>query len=142
MQASRSVSDAEQQQQLLAEGSEAADFISSSIVQAVANDRGSYGAFACQAAGPCSSGPSPLLQWLGMPCCPQRSACRERHSWQATCWLLAAPLPASPTPPHQQPVPALLPPPAAEMTIVGEHLGGLVEEVTPDMKLPRERKTK
>ena len=67
VQTSRSVSNAEQQQQLLAEGSEAAEFISSSIVQAVANDRGSYGAVPCRqwVLARCSSAPSPLLQgWL------------------------------------------------------------------------------
>lgn len=40
---------------------------------------------------------------------------------------------AKPEPPPQ-------PAPAAEMTIGEDHVGGLVEEVTPDMKLPRERK--
>jgi hypothetical protein len=59
VQTSRSVTDAEQQQQLLAEGSEAADFISSSIVQAVANDRGSYGEPACRAAALAPVDPCP-----------------------------------------------------------------------------------
>ncbi|KAI7839687.1 hypothetical protein COHA_006495 [Chlorella ohadii] len=67
----RGVANTEQQQQMLAEGSEAADFIRTSIVQAAMNDRGAY-----------------------------------------------------------------------EMTIGEEQIGGLVEEITPDMKLPRERKKK
>lgn len=33
-------------------------------------------------------------------------------------------------------------PACAEMKIGEDHLGGLVEEVTPDMKLPKERKKK
>lgn len=44
VQESRDVSNQEQQQQLMAEGSEAADFIRTSIVQAAMNDRGTYGA--------------------------------------------------------------------------------------------------
>lgn len=68
---SRGVSDAQQVQEMLAEGNEAAEFIRSSIVQATMNERGAY-----------------------------------------------------------------------EMAIQEQHLGGVVEEVTPDMKLPRERKKK
>ncbi|EFN51348.1 hypothetical protein CHLNCDRAFT_141064 [Chlorella variabilis] len=68
---SRHVSDPAQRQQLLQEGSEAADFIRTSIVQAASNERGAF-----------------------------------------------------------------------EMKIGEDHLGGLVEEVTPDMKLPKERKKK
>lgn len=44
MQTSRGVSDAQQVQEMLAEGNEAAEFIRSSIVQATMNERGAYGA--------------------------------------------------------------------------------------------------
>ncbi len=44
VQGSRGVSDPEQLQQMLSEGSEAADFIRGGIVQATMNERGAYGA--------------------------------------------------------------------------------------------------
>ncbi|KAL4420310.1 hypothetical protein ABPG77_010215 [Micractinium sp. CCAP 211/92] len=68
---SRGVSDPEQLQQMLSEGSEAADFIRGGIVQATMNERGAY-----------------------------------------------------------------------KMAIQEQHLGGVVEEITPDMQLPRERRKK
>lgn len=48
VQGARSVADPAQQQQMLAEGSEAADFLRTSIVQAATNERGAFGA--CHAA--------------------------------------------------------------------------------------------
>lgn len=47
LQESRGVSDAGELQRLTAEGVEAADFISSFVVQARLNDRGNYGVVLC-----------------------------------------------------------------------------------------------
>ena len=62
-QEARGVVDAQQQQQMLAEGSETADFIRTSIVQASMNERGAYGA----AAGRCWGGVGATLPCARAP---------------------------------------------------------------------------
>lgn len=72
------MSDPAQRQQLLQEGSEAADFIRTSIVQAASNERGAFGG--CQPPG-------------GAACCRQHRTC-------ASCSLLRTA--AGPTLPAQK----------------------------------------
>jgi hypothetical protein len=114
MQGSRSVSDAQQQQQLLAEGREAAEFIRSSIVQAATNERGVLGTHSCWCCVTLlclrAGGLSVCARLLSR--CSMGSGIRD---WQCLCL------------------------PVAEMKIEEAQVGGLVEEVTPDMKLPRVR---
>lgn len=107
--------------------SEAADFIRSSIVQAAVNERGAYGQHTPLggSAGGRAAPPLPAQSW----CLPARRA--------ACC--LSAPLGLTPgglpfLPAHAPPAAcaACLP---AELAIGEDQIGGLVEEVTPDMKL-------
>ena len=100
-QEARGVTNAEQQQQMLAEGSEAADFIRTSIVQAAMNDRGAFGAhwqpccscgcsavavgWRCRSCGTCACatcwckfGDRQLLAWRRSLCCCER-ACSARR---------------------------------------------------------------
>lgn len=64
VQGSRGVSDPEQLQQMLSEGSEAADFIRGGIVQATMNERGAYGASSKRQCWPAHALSAMLFGWL------------------------------------------------------------------------------
>lgn len=139
LQEARGVADAEQQQQMLSEGSEAADFLRTSIVQAAMNDRGSYGArlgslcavgmsVCCRHQGSRPAPPALRAPDHNMPAAANAYAAHDTHScrgWKGytagvvLCLLL---VPRS--------TPTCLHPPLTEMTIGEEQIGGLVEEVS------------
>lgn len=129
------MTNAEQQQQMLAEGSEAADFIRTSIVQAAMNDRGAFGAHwqPC-----CSCGCADVAAAVGWRCrrcgtcacagCLSMLATGHCSPGDGDC--AAVSVPAVPEGRPAQPPSAAREGCAAEMTIGEDQVGGLVEEVS------------